>query len=331
MSKTKEKEKTEDKSITNMIKKCTVNAKYIMEEKQKEVISISPAIDYVLGGGIESGSLCLITGQEKLGKTSACLHMAKKLQQAGYKIVYCNVEMRLSKRDLQSAIGLELDDDKLRVFQSTEEQILSGNDYLRMVDRVISTEQRVAVFVDSFSQLISQDNMDGDIGEMSRDSMPLILSKFCKRVLPYISIHGNICVGITHEVANTSGWGKSTVETSGRKLQYANNFKLKADKKYAWMDDDKQIGQLIDWKCENSAICEPNKVSKGYLRYNHGIDEEYELLAVARTVRAITINGAWYQFGETKVQGEDGAIAYLREHPDEFAKLYQEVRSRVGS
>lgn len=330
MAEEKEKKKKFE-NVSVLMKNCVVSTKHIREGKVKEIISISPSIDDILGGGIESGSLCLIVGKEKLGKTSTCLHIAKKLQQAGYNIVYCNVEMRLSKRDISSAIGLDEDEHRLRIVMSTEDHIMSGQDYLSIADQIFSTEKRVAIFIDSFSQMISQDNLEGDLRDMSRDSMPLILSKFCKRVMPYLYIHDNICVGITHEVANTSGYGSTISETSGRKIQYANNFKLRLAKSESWEEGQIRVGQIMHWECKNSALGPPGKTSLGYLRYNEGIDEEYELLVTAHALQLVKKAGVWYYFGEDKACGVAGGVTYLREHPETFQQIRKEVLERLGS
>jgi len=172
--------------------------------------------------------------------------------------------------------------------------------------------------------------------------MPLTLSKFCKRVLPILNITDNICVGITHDVANT-GPSRSTVsETSGTKIQYANSFKISARWASPWEVDitkpdgknekGVQIGQIIHWECENSALGPPNKTSEGRLRYGIGIDENAELFDLASSdgVKAISKSGSWYSFGDIKHQGEYKFINYMIENPDFAAAILEETRARLA-
>ena len=74
------------------------------------IIPVSPSIDMMLGGGIPEGSLVIVTGLQKLGKTSLCLHFAGNAQDIKYRndmcpkegrhVYFLNVEGRIKPRDL---------------------------------------------------------------------------------------------------------------------------------------------------------------------------------------------------------------------------------------
>ena len=47
-------------------------------ERPLEVISVGPKLDIALGGGVPEGSLFIMTGPEKVGKTVYCLKLLCK-------------------------------------------------------------------------------------------------------------------------------------------------------------------------------------------------------------------------------------------------------------
>lgn len=326
--------KKQEKKISDILKHNMFSATTILERK-RDVISLSPSLDDILGGGIQSGSLVILVGDPKVGKTTTCLHFAKKAQQKGYQVFYLNIEGRLSERDLTSSYGLNVEG--LQVIESKPEHPLSGEDFIKAAEAILKANTKTVVIFDSFSQLIDESNQISDIGGFSRDSMPLILSKFCKRVVPHLSITNNICLGITHQVANTSGYGSYKSETSGKKIQYAMNFKLRAMKTELWYDSKdtkktKPIGQIVEWICENSAIGVKGKTTTSYIRYNIGIDEEYEIVSTASRLGILKITGSWYTLDDgTKIQGLDKMVQYVKEHPELFEKIKEEVKFYLDS
>ncbi len=104
MAKKKAKNKFDDDIVSNQ-----VIAKYgdIVEQGTKvlsdlqnfKTIGISPALDLALGGGLREGSVVVMTGDPKTGKTTTSLYFAAKAQAAGKNVVYFNTEGRLTKEN----------------------------------------------------------------------------------------------------------------------------------------------------------------------------------------------------------------------------------------
>lgn len=321
-----------DKGIIKLISECVFPATHLLDKK-RDLISVSPCLDDLLGGGITSGSLVIIRGQYKAGKTTTCLHFCKNAQKAGYKIVYLDIEARLTQRDLLSIPGLDLSEKKFELCAHSEGNILTGEDFIAVGEHKIRVEKNIVVVFDSFSQLISQDNMENDIRDRTRDSMPLTLSKFCKRALPALSVNDNICIGITHDIANQGPGMATKVEASGRKIQYANSFKIAARWDTEWKEGDIVVGQDIHWECENSCLGPPGRTGVGKLRYNHGLDEVAELvdLAVVCGSTKLRKSGHWYLVDgcESKLNGIANTIEYLRDKPELCEQIKAEVKERL--
>ena len=74
----------------------------VLEEKKNyKTISVSPAIDIALGGGIKEGSWLTLTGDPKSGKTTTALQIAANCQKEGRPIIYLDVEGRLKDMNFE--------------------------------------------------------------------------------------------------------------------------------------------------------------------------------------------------------------------------------------
>ena len=107
-------------------------------EKPKQIISVSPKIDLALGGGVPEGSLFIMTGPEKIGKTVTALSFCANAQSQERFIYYGNIEGRLKKRDLEGIRELQLGAEQFQMVGSSEGHILSGEDYLGIFDKVVN-------------------------------------------------------------------------------------------------------------------------------------------------------------------------------------------------
>lgn len=300
-------------------------------DAEKIIIPWSPQIDKGLGGGIMSGSTVVVSGPPKLGKTTSLLHLCKNAQKLGYTIFYGDIECRLQKRDLLGVKGLDLSEDKFKLIRSTKERILEGEEYIEEIEKVLKTHDKAIAIADSLSALCCKDLIEGDIKDRYRDSSPLLISRFCKRVCNYIGITNNVFIGVTHLIANQGQGHKVWIEASGNKIKYASDFKLRGTHTKPWTTNDIQIGQEINWICEYSAIGSPNRTCISKLRYNEGIDEYAEIIELAIELGVLKKSASWIQFDENnKWQGVDKTVTGMQENPEIFDKVNKEVRSLLG-
>src|SRR5687768_10951335 len=68
---------------------CSANS---IIERPRKIINVSPALDYMLNGGVTQGSWITFTGKPKLGKSTSALHLLGKCQRAGMKAYILNCE-----------------------------------------------------------------------------------------------------------------------------------------------------------------------------------------------------------------------------------------------
>jgi len=307
------------------------------------IIPFSPTFDMLLGGGIPEGSFCIFSGPPKFGKTVSALSFSSNAQKPEYqgtldeprKVVYVNIEHRLKPRDLHGINGL--DTSRLEIIESKAGEILSAEQYLTKSEEALNTYPGCILIIDSFSQLCSSAEQSEGMEKLFRADVPKMLSKFCRRNCSTIAINKCVVIGITHQMANPTGYGVPWSEKSGESLKYQVDVKIVTRKREFWKltDDSAPIGQIVDWTCESSAIGAPGQKSQSYIRYGYGVDREMELLAIAVDTGLIKRGGAWYTFefvkGEQKpkFQGMENSRNALLDK-ELFNVLQKEINMLLG-
>jgi recombination protein RecA len=333
--------KTIEEDILSEFGDYVLTAGQSIIDSDSKVISLSPAADLKLGGGIPEGSFCVFTGPPKSGKTVTAFDFAATAQQIEYAcaigrkegrhVFYSNIEGRLKKRDLLGIHHLNINPDRFTVIQSQPGKILSGEDYIDINERLINAHPGDVFIIDSFSALCTAGEMKADIADRYRADSPLLLARFCRRISNVIPINKSIVIGITHQIAN-QGQGMATwVEASGRKIQYQTDVKLKATHFSPWNAGEKQIGQDTHWQCDSSALnTPPGGKFDSKIKYGYGIDKEAELILLGIDLSLVQKGGAWLTIGKEKVQGIEKAALYLRENPSIYKEMYDKMKEMMG-
>lgn len=349
-----------DNSFDALIKKFGAGVFQTAEDifnKRTVTIPFSPALDIILGGGIQFGSVIRLTGKEGGGKTVSTLHLAAKAQQADPDVfvVYLNVEGRLKERDIKGIAGLDYSKNRFAApgsfFDKQENagKILNAEEYLQIAEWYIRNRPKSFIIIDSISQLVNEVEMDSNLGDRNYGGM--LMGQFTKRNCNAISVNDIILVAITHQTAAMSkmAGGPTKSETGGQKIKYATDVGLEIKYIEDWLasasDKSTKIGQIVHWKTNKTALnVGPGMECKSYIRYGKGIDEQMEIFELACAAGFISAKGAWYQLlfmqnnldllgvdiwddKMCKYQGADKTLQALKDNPDWYDRLEKEVRN----
>lgn len=294
------------------------NANNIKESREK-IISVSPKINLILGGGIPEGTMTILTGPPGVGKSLTALHIAGNAQREPSKygerpIFYFDIEARLKYRDLEGNKNLDLS--KIKIIKSEPGNILFAEKFIDIAEQLINSIPGGVFIFDSFSALCTEARLTSDVTSRYRDDTPLLLSGFCKRIAQTIAVNRSIIIGITHMIANQSPMSRSPwMEASGRKLQYQADVKLNASHSSPWLVKDEQIGQEVNWVCTKCPIKGPGNKTSSWIKYGKGIDTNRELLDLAIDIGLIRKKGAFYRLDynnqELVFHGIDNALSSL--------------------
>jgi len=310
-------------------------------ENPPKVIPVSPCIDIALGGGIPEGSWVILTGKQKTGKSTIALTIAANAQKPEYgarKVYYFDVEGRLKPMNLNGIAGLNAKE--LVVIGSTEDKIMSAQDYLTVAEEILKNEKECVIIIDSYSCLAHEKELTEGIGTSTRGGGAMLLSQFCRQMANVVPVKRHIVIGITHLQANTSGYGAAIQEKGGNSIQYQGDVKLR-HKALEYIEDDNgnKIGQKVTWISEFNALgALPQQECLSYITYGTGIDYIRELIELATALDLIELPGAWcyltFMTGDkdtwAKTNGNAKLNQYLKYNPETKDLLTKKVYELIG-
>ena len=289
--------------------------KVLQDLQTFNTIGISPALDLALGGGLREGSVVVMTGDPKTGKTTTSLYFAAKAQAAGKNVFYFNTEGRLTKENFTGIKGL--DSDKIKIVQATDNQpVVSAETFLNAIETYVKNTPDFVAIIDSVSNMVPQDELDGDVRGGVRAQLPRLLSMFFKRISNDVARSRAILIFITHNIANTGGsrWSPAKMADAGNMLQYQAGTNMVITHRGKWEETDEaghDVGQVANWVVKTSAAGgKPNSTAVSYIKYGVGIDETRELCEIANELTFIKQAGAWYTI-ISAVASEDKRILQL--------------------
>ena len=253
-----------------------------------------------------------MTGDPKTGKTTTALYAAAKAQARGKKVYYLNTEGRLTKENFRGIKGLDID--AIQIVQATDDTpIVSAETYLNVLERLIKEEPELFVIVDSTSNMVPQDEIDGEIRTGVRNALPRLLSMFFKRISGDVARMKAIAVFITHNIANTGGsrFSPNKMADCGNMLQFQAGTNMVITHRGKWevpKESGNHVGQVANWIIKTSAAGgTPMTTASSWIRYGGGIDEAQELAQIGTDFAMISARGAWYTF-TTFVENKDNPI-----------------------
>jgi len=272
--------------------------KVLADLEELKVISVSPALDHALGGGLREGSCVAMTGDPKAGKTTTALYFAAKCQAAGKKVYYLNTEGRITKENF---IGIKgLDASKIKIIQPTDSApLVSAEMYLNTLEAHIKGTPDLVAIVDSVSSMLPQDELDGDVRTGVRNQLPKLLAMFLKRISGDVARNRAIIIFVTHNIANTGGsrYAPAKHADSGNMLQYQVSTNMIITHRGKWEDKDggDDIGQVAHWLIKTSAAGGiPMSKADSWIKYGIGIDEAKEMVEIGIELSMIKKKGSWY-------------------------------------
>jgi recombination protein RecA len=305
----------------------------IMSDDYK-IIPISPRIDATCGGGIREGAIVLITGNEKLGKSTFCLKAAASAQNIkdGKKriVFYFDIENKIERRDL-AIDGLNTDEDSLVIIGSSNGELLTAETIFQMIEKLVATHQNCIFIIDSMSMLLTESELTYTFDKTFRSDAPRATSIFLRKIVQALRPSKNTLFCILQKMANQNASGPMAPQNKdggGRKVQYVGNYKFDLTYKEAIKDkDDKVLGNKVHFKCVfHPASDVDSPESHFYHTFGVGVDEQKETIELAKECGLIQGSGAWFKFDDQKIQGFENLIQYFRDNPKAYKAIQKSLK-----
>lgn len=341
------------KNIIDMSLFCS--AKDCLEtEKSKSMLSISPSIDFRMGGGILEGSFLLIQGKQKCGKSLTCMEIAINALAQNRFVFYFDTESRMtaSKYFTTNRVDI-LNHPKFFLMNSESSddgEVIAGDKMYGMIIQMMKLPKyRGAVYiVDSLSSVITQACLDDPVvSAQKRDPVPKLNSDFCKKVGPYIRKSNAILVGVQHLQASQNPSLHGALEpVGGTKLLYQCDLVLLSKHNPLTLEGDSvgsgfekgettMDGLLIRYDLPYNKLLAPfvakerTEKIQNYYKFGTGCWRSREILDIFISLGFITSGkSGWITFATDKitdkVQGAEKASDIIEANIEYFEKILKD-------
>jgi recombination protein RecA len=239
------------------------------------------------------------------------MHFAAKCQKEGKKVIYINTEGRLSEQNYKIK---DLDPAKIIVVESTNDRVLTAEDFLNITEYYINNDPECLIITDSLSNMVPSCELEGEVRTGVRNALPRLLSMFFKRISGTLMKNKVILICITHNIANTGGspYAPQKMADCGNMLQYQAGTNMVITHRGKWQvpkDTGVHVGQIANWSIKTSnAGGKPNSTAESWIRYGIGIDECQEIAQIATEFAIISLKGSWYTINKFVEKAEDPII-----------------------
>lgn len=323
-------------SIIKKYGEIAMPASMLVEHTGEYISSSLLGMDIGLNGGIREGTWVHIAALPKTGKTSFCLGLAASAQKMGKNVYWVDVEGRLQTELLDCIDGL--DKEKMQVIKSSIDKVLSAEDYLSIIETLLTDDPGCVVFLDSLAVLCPEVELAAEMNEMQRATVPKLMYKFLRKISPILSTTKSNFVSITHLQANPSGYGSPFKEVGGYASNYGASYWMMGISSKKVEVGGKNVGKDTTFRIMATSSGPPDAEPVVPVRYGRGCDKYADMARIAEEMGFVKKGGAWYEVlledfkkdGKyPKLQGEANLVKYLEDNKDAFDMLDKNIRTLV--
>ena len=283
----------------------------------------SLGLDLALGvGGMPRGRVVEVYGPESSGKTTLALHVLAEAQKKGGEVAFIDVEHAL---DPEYARALGVDIDSLLISQPD-----TGEQALEITEQLVRSGALDVVVVDSVAALLPRSELEGEMGESSVGVIARLMSQALRKLAGTVS-RTNCIVVFINQLREKIGvmYGNPETTPGGRALKYFSSVRIDVRRLETLKVGGEMIGNRTRAKIVKNKVAPPFKEAEFDIIYGEGISKIGEIVDLGVKLDLIDKAGAWYTYGDVRVQGRDSMKEYLREHPDVSDKIEAEIRANA--
>ena len=283
----------------------------------------SLSLDLALGiGGVPRGRIVEIYGPESSGKTTLALHILASAQKKGGEVAFIDVEHALEPAYAR-ALGVDID--SLLISQPD-----TGEQALEITEQLVRSGALDVVVVDSVAALLPRSELEGEMGESSVGVIARLMSQALRKLAGTVS-RTNCIVVVINQLREKIGvmYGHPETTPGGRALKYFSSVRIDVRRIETLKVGGEMIGNRTRAKIVKKKVAPPFKEAEFDIIYGEGISKIGEIVDLGVKLDLIDKAGAWYTYGDVRVQGRDSMKEFLREHPDVSDKIEAEIRANA--
>lgn len=295
-----------------------------MQVNVESIPTGSLSLDLALGvGGIPKGRIVEIYGPESSGKTTLALHMVASAQKAGGEAAYIDVEHALEPAYAR-ALGVNIED--LLISQPD-----TGEDALAITETLVRSGAVDIIVVDSVAALVPRSEIEGEMGDSSVGVLARLMSQALRKLAGSIS-KTNCIVIFINQLREKIGviYGNPETTPGGRALKYFASVRIDVRRVETLKNGTEMVGSRTRAKIVKNKVAPPFKEAEFDLMYGEGISKVGEIVDLAVKLDIIEKGGAWFTYGDLRIQGRDGVKQYLKENPEVADEIEAKIRANAA-
>lgn len=282
------------------------------------------SLDIALGiGGIPRGRITEIFGPESSGKTTLCLHVIAEAQKMGGLAAFIDAEHAL---DVNYAKKLGVDTANLLISQPDY-----GEQALEITDTLVRSNALDVIVIDSVAALVPRSEIEGEMGDATMAVQARLMSQALRKLTAAIS-KSKTAVIFINQLRSKIGvmFGSPETTTGGNALKFYASVRIDIRRIAAIKEGEDVIGNRTKVKIVKSKVAPPFKQVEFDILYNEGISKTGDLVDLGTELGIIKKSGAWFTYGEDRIQGREQFRQKLIEYPDMYKRLEDEIKSKIG-
>ncbi|MBN2842423.1 MAG: recombinase RecA [Sedimentisphaerales bacterium] len=281
------------------------------------------SLDLALGGkGVPRGRIIEMFGPESSGKTTLALHTIAEAQKIGGVAAFIDAEHALDPTWAKK-LGVNLEG--LLVSQPD-----SGEQALGIVEMLVKSNAVDIIVVDSVAALTPQAELNGEIGDSHVGLQARLMSQAMRKLTGVIS-KTKTCLIFINQIREKVGvmFGSPETTPGGRALKFYCSVRLDIRRVSTMSEGDKAIGNHVRVKVVKNKIAPPFRSCEFDIMFHEGISRQGDLIDLAVLEDISQKSGAFLKYkGETIGQGREKAKDYLRERPEIFAEIKEQILAK---
>jgi len=125
-------------------------------------------------------------------------------------------------------------------------------------------------------------------------------------------------------------FGNPETTTGGNALKFYASVRIDIRRIAAIKDGEEVIGNRTKVKIVKSKVAPPFKQTEFDILYNEGISKTGDVIDMATELGIIKKGGAWFTYGEDRIQGREQFRQKLIEFPEMYKKIEIEIKTKLG-
>ncbi len=282
------------------------------------------SLDIALGiGGIPRGRIIEIYGPESSGKTTLCLHIISEAQKMGGLAAFIDAEHAL---DVNYAKKLGVDTANLLISQPDY-----GEQALEIADTLVRSNALDIIVIDSVAALVPRSEIEGEMGDATMAVQARLMSQALRKLTGAIS-KSKTSVVFINQLRSKIGvmFGNPETTTGGNALKFYASVRIDIRKIAAIKEGDEVIGNRTKVKIVKNKVAPPFKQTEIDILYNEGISKTGDVLDLATELGIIKKGGAWFTYGEERIQGREQFRQKLIEFPEMYKNIERDIKQKLG-